>query len=203
MVRLALSVEGPTEERFAKLVLVPHLADLAIWTTPILLGGRGGDVSLARIKRDLQNLARSFDYVSTLYDFYGFRSRPANTKVGLEQAILDQVPESMRSRVIPYVQMYEFEGLLFAGPDEMEAHLGRAGMAPWARKVIAEAGGNPEGINDSEQTAPSKRLLDKAPYRKSIHGPDIARDIGLARLRGRCAGFAAWVTRLEALARVP
>ncbi len=73
MVRLAISVEGSTEEHFVNKILRPHLQALEIYATPLLLGRNGGDVSFGRIKKELNYLANSFDKVTTLYDFYGFR----------------------------------------------------------------------------------------------------------------------------------
>ena len=74
MVRLGISVEGTTEERFVKMLLVPYLSEEGIYATPISIGG---DVKIDRIKHELQQISYSFDYVSTFYDFYGFlRVRP-------------------------------------------------------------------------------------------------------------------------------
>ncbi len=124
MVRLAISVEGPTEERFVNKVMVPHLAVSEIYVTPLLLGRNGGDVSLSRIKSDLNRLAHSFDKVTTLYDFYGFRGKDkTEDKKTLEQKIVDSVAAPLRDRVIPYVQMYEFEGLLFSSPEAIENNI--------------------------------------------------------------------------------
>ena len=72
MVRLAISVEGQTEEIFVKTILKPHLIQRNIYIEPILLGRKGGNVSLSRIKTDLNRLSNSFDKVTTLYDFYGY-----------------------------------------------------------------------------------------------------------------------------------
>ena len=73
MVRLAISVEGLTEVRFIQMVMVPYLQALRIYAVPLQLGRNGGDVFLPRIGKDLNRLANSFDKVTTLYDFYGFR----------------------------------------------------------------------------------------------------------------------------------
>ena len=199
MVRLAISVEGDTEERFVRETLAPYLVNKEIYATPVLLGGKGGSVSLSRIKEDLNELVYGFDKVTTLYDFYGFRGKDkGETKASLEQKILNEVNESMRGNVVPYVQMYEFEGLLFSCPEVMEGKIGQKGMGRWAQGVLREFGGNPERINDSEQTAPSRRLLVKG-YNKVTHGPAIAHEIGLEAMTGKCAGFAAWLRQLEGL----
>jgi|GEM_PF-3285103 len=74
MVRLGISVEGTTEERFVKMLLVPYMRKKEIYVTPISIGG---NVSIDRIKHELKKISYSFDYVSTFYDFYGFlRVRP-------------------------------------------------------------------------------------------------------------------------------
>lgn len=201
MVRLAISVEGVTEERFIKHVLAPHLQTRAIYATPVMLGGRGGDVSIGRIRKDLNPLARSFDVVTTFYDFYGFRGKSVDeSKSSLEQRIRACVAPALQSRVMPYVQMYEFEALLFASPEAIEIEIGQAGLAAWAQRVLQAFGGNPERINDSQQTAPSKRLARKTgSYLKSVHAPNIVKEIGFSALRQHCAGFGKWVTDLESL----
>lgn len=68
MVRLAVSVEGQTEERFIKEIVAPHLEGREIYTQPILLGSGGCDVSMPRVRKDLINLLGSFDKVTTFYD---------------------------------------------------------------------------------------------------------------------------------------
>ena len=73
------------------------------------------------------------------------------------------------------------------------------GLSGWARRVVGKSGGNPETINDSEHSAPSKRLSSKARYIKTIHGSDIADEIGLDVLREKCRGFEKWLSGLEKL----
>lgn len=200
MIRLAISVEGLTEERFANKLLAPYLETLQIYTVPLLLGRNGGDVSLPRVKKDLNRLASSFDKVTTLYDFYGFRDKSVGeTKQTLEQKILESVAEPLREKIFPYVQMYEFEGILFSSPEAIENVIQESGVENWAQAVLDNFDGNPEEINDSRQTAPSKRLSKKTGYIKTVHGPDIAEEIGLEVLRQTCTGFGAWLDQLEKL----
>lgn len=200
MIRLAISVEGLTEERFANKLLAPYLETLQIYTVPLLLGRNGGDVSLPRVKKDLNRLASSFDKVTTLYDFYGFRDKSVGeTKQTLEQKILESVAEPLRGKIFPYVQMYEFEGILFSSPEAIENVIQENGIENWAQGVLDNFDGDPEEINDSRQTAPSKRLSKKTGYIKTVHGPDIAEEIGLEVLRQTCTGFGAWLDQLEKL----
>lgn len=58
----------------------------------------------------------------------------------------------------------------------------------------------PEEINDSKETAPSKRLERLIPgYSKTQHGPDVIERSGLAHVRSRCPRFNAWLGQLEGL----
>jgi len=202
MVRLAISVEGQTEEKFVDQLLIPHLLDLGIQVQPVLLGGGGGDVSLVRIQKYLNNLAKGFDKVTTLYDFYGFNRKDIDVgedKDSLESKILDHVSEAFREKVIPYIQMYEFEGLLFSSPKHIGDEINERKIKNWAEKIVRSFNNNPELINNSPNTSPSKRLCGKAIYIKSVHGPNIANAIGLDLIREKCQGFNSWLSQLESL----
>ena len=62
--------------------------------------------------------------------------------------------------MLPYVQMHEFEGLLFTNPADFEwAEDGWSEDVKAALMAVAQAFPNPEDINDSPETAPSKRIL--------------------------------------------
>lgn len=199
MVRIAISVEGQTEERFVQMSIVPYLQERGIYALPFLLGHTGGNVSFTRIKKDLNKLANSFDKVTTFYDFYGFRDKNDDeSKASLEQKIKDCVAAPLRDRIIPYIQMHEFEGLLFSSPEAIASVLEEDELLTWAKDILRQFSGDPERINDSPQTAPSKRLA-STPYRKITHGPNIAKEIGLDVLRTKCAGFGVWLETLERL----
>ena len=78
MIRLAVSVEGQTEETFVKSVLAPQLRPSGVEPTPILLGNArgsgdgGGNVSIDRLTADMARLYWTHDAVTSLVDFYGF-----------------------------------------------------------------------------------------------------------------------------------
>lgn len=66
-VRLGISVEAQTEERFVKDLLAPHLARFAVYATPVVIGTsrsasgnkvKGGGVSIARVRDELRRLLR-------------------------------------------------------------------------------------------------------------------------------------------------
>lgn len=199
MVRIGLSVEGTTEERFVKQVLYPHLINHDICVVPISMRG---NISLERAAHELKKLANNFDYVSTFYDFYGFKRRPDEVKSGndLAAGLALSVGEGVGARLIPYIQMYEFESLLFSCPKGMAVALQTPEAENWCRQILAQFDGNPELINDSPMTAPSKRLERETTYKKTIDGPKIAQEIGLTKIREKCQGFDQWLSSIEGLA---
>ena len=55
---------------------------------------------------------------------------------------------------------------------------------------------SPEHVNNSEQTAPSKRILSIYPaYQKVSDGTMIAENIGIEKIMGKCLHFAEWVRK--------
>ena len=102
-------------------------------------------------------------------------------------------------RFIPYVQMYEFEGLLFSHPERLAQGINQSELGCSLQK-IRDAFDSPEEINNSPVTAPSKRIgkLFSA-YDKPIHGSLAAIEIGLDVIRQECQRFDEWLKKLEAL----
>ncbi len=205
MTRIAIVVEGQTEREFVSKVLAPSLWERQVYLYPSLLGPSGGDVSVDRLAADMVSVLTSYDYVTSLVDFYGFRGKGSLTIDALEERINEEVnrrirrPEVQR-RVFAYVQSHEFEGLLFS---DVSAFV-RALIVP--NEIIAELETvrsqfpTPEDINDSCITAPSKRIENLIPrYDKQANGFLIAQEIGLSVIRRECPRFNAWVTRLESL----
>lgn len=210
MMRLAVSVEGQTEEEFVKSVLAPHLRTNGIEPQPILLGtgsgGRGGNVTVGRLSADMATLYHSFDAVTSLVDLYGFRGRDDRDVAELEGAVREGIVQRLpqewdERRVVPYVQRYEFEGLLFSDVSKFSRLAGWHDDAIAALKAVRAQFPTPEDINDRYETAPSqriKRVIET--YNKRVDGPLLAEDIGLETIRAECHRFGEWVERLESLA---
>ena len=198
MVRVGIVVEGQTEVNFVIQVLQPYLCSKNIFISdPVNLHG---NVSIDTVRRDIKDMAYSYDYVTTLVDFYEFKGLVAgDTKESLENRIKESLDDSIKSKVIPYVQMYEFEGLLFSSPEVISEVLLGQTLLKWSSKILKDFKDNPEAINNSYETAPSKRLERHTNYKKTIHGPKIAKEIGMDSLRDKCANFNEWVSVLEGL----
>jgi hypothetical protein len=198
MIRLGISVEGKTERLFVNRVLRPHLLPCGIDTTGIDIRG---NVSLDKIRGELPTLLGSFDRVSTMYDFYRFKRRGTLDVLALEAAIHSLVDQSGQERLLPYVQQYEFEALLFAAPVQMVEWLEGSETDLSTMQQAVRQCGSPEKVNDSPETSPSHRLqkLFGHRYDKPLHGPEIIELAGLPAIRAQCPRFDAWITRLEAL----
>lgn len=102
-------------------------------------------------------------------------------------------------RFLPYVQMHEFEGLLFSDPDAFATGIGKSSLADKIRE-IAQQFDSPEDINDRPDKAPSKRIAKLMPgYAKPLHGILAALQIELPQMRQACGLFNEWMWRLESL----
>lgn len=210
MTRLAVSVEGRTEEEFVKQVLAEHLRANRIESTPILLGRArqglgGGNVSSDRLVAEMSVLYYSFDAVTSLVDFYGFRDKGDKAVQDLEAELLDGIAERVgrhwnARRVVPYVQRHEFEGLLFSDVEVFGTQIDFPHGCVPSLRAVREQFATPEDINDHYETAPSRRIAGVIPrYRKVFHGAVLAGKIGLERIRAQCPRFRQWLTRLESL----
>lgn len=202
MGRIGIVVEGMTEVRFVNGVLYPHLLAKDVLAIPLALHG---NVSLPRLSARMADQVWNFDWVTSLVDFYGFRDKGSATVTDLERLIHDSVitrrnPPKEESRIIPYVQQYEFEGLLFSNPNAFAAVLGVTDNVVNRLTRMRAPLDSPEEINDSENTAPSKRISEIIPkYNKAVDGPLVAQDIGLPAIRRECPRFRQWIGRLESL----
>lgn len=206
MTRLAIVVEGPTEREFVRDILADYLLTRQVYTVPLLLNG---NVTVTRLASEMAKLIRSFDCVSSLVDFYGFRDKGNATLDELEHCIGEKVNAQInlledKTRVIPYVQKHEFEGLLFSNVDAFSDVTTASQRQINELRNIRSRFSTPEDINDSYNTAPSKRIAQIIPrYQKVAHGPLIAQSAGFDTIRAECPRFSAWVARLESLGNCP
>lgn len=120
----------------------------------------------------------------------------------IEQALLEDVKQEMgegfdSSRFIPFVMIHEFEALLFSDCAIFAAAIRRADLTS-RFQGIRDVFPNPEQIDDSPETAPSKRIEDLLPrYQKPLMGILAAHAIGLEAMRAECPHFDGWLERLE------
>lgn len=211
---LNIIVEGQTERDFVTQCMLPYFKDrnienirpIGIETSP---GHKGGDVRYeSRFKRQVKTILRGKEdmIVTSLIDFYKLRSDfpkyseaqgivDKNQQVAfLEQACFEDIDDY---RFLPYIQLHEFEGLLFTKWDGFADF-----PIPTANKIaiqnIIRDFPNPELINDRPEFAPSKRLqqLITPKYEKPFHGNYIALTNGFEAIIDKCPRFKQWVETL-------
>ena len=202
MIRLAIVVEGETEEEFVKNLLTPHLQTRGVLANPHPLGG---NVTVERLASEMANYFWSYDRVTSLVDFYGFRNKGQASREDLQTRISQQVDARIKvswdqSSVFPYVQQHEFEALLFSDVEVFKALLDRPPSLVQKLSAIRSNVSTPEDINDDKDTHPSKRIRDLMPnYQKRVDGPYLAKQLGLSVIRSACPRFGKWIDRLESL----
>ncbi|TGM60304.1 DUF4276 family protein [Leptospira vanthielii] len=229
MIRLLINVEGQTEETFVKEVLADHLYKKGFGKVNARIFGnarqrnrRGGVGSWESISKEfLRQLTEDNEvYVTTMVDFYGMPATGNQAWPGREGAkrftssldkakyvetlMLDDVTQKMGDgfnpkRFIPFTLIHEFESLLFS---DCDVFLDSIGNRKYVTQFQSIRGGfaTPEDINDSPETAPSKRILSIIQnYEKPVMGNIGILGIGLVKIRSECPHFSEWVTKLESL----
>ena len=127
-----------------------------------------------------------------------FETRAASVQAALAEDIRSAMGTTFNpSRFIPYVSMHEFEALLFSDCERF-AHSINAPRVGAEMQSVLDQFGDPEEINDSQATAPSKRILGMVPwYDKVAVGTIAIQDISLESIRRQCRNFGCWLNRLE------
>lgn len=213
MTRLYVFVEGQTEETFVRDVLMPYFLTHGIYLTAILAktspGFKGGIVNYDKIKYQIVRLCRQDGeaFVTTMIDYYGlptdFPAYGEQTHLSarqriksLEQAFCRDIGEP---NFIANLLLHEFEALLFCQPEKFTDWIDD--NTPVESLLdIKKQFPTPEDINNNPHSAPSKRILAVIPtYRKTLHGPLIASDIGLDAIRAQCQHFDNWLREIAAL----
>ncbi len=168
MTRLAIVVEGETEEEFVKQVLAKYLYSCGVISNAIMPRRRGitsgGALPINQPANQMYKLCRHFDFITSLFDLYGFPGRPSGESVeGLERRINEEVDRLFgddwdRSRVFAYVQKHEFEGLLFSDVGVFTHVPNVSQRSIRSLEDIRACFPTPEDIDDGPTTAPSKRI---------------------------------------------
>lgn len=213
MIRVNVVCEGSTEENFVSKVLYPYFILKNIFVTPRNIGtGSSYDKLKFNVQQWLKEEPRS--WVTTLIDLYGMGKRfpaynesknlSAYHKVAhIEQALKEDIDKLQldKRRFIPYVQLYEFEAILFSECDIFEEFLSLDYEFPInSLHSIRSQFETPEHINDNPLTAPSKRIKAIIPsFDKPFDGIIIAEAIGLDIIRKECKHFNEWLVKLENL----
>jgi hypothetical protein len=221
--RLNFVVEGQTEERFVNTVLRYHFAEQSIVTAAHCvttrrdrraehLKHRGGLTTYVHARDDIRrwvqgDRSRNARF-TTMFDLYGLptdfprytdaaeASDPYSRVEILETALREDIGDG---RFIPYIQLHEFEALLFADPQRLDTQFPDSSSEIQLLVATAHELGSPELVDDGPTTAPSKRITVAIPEygsRKASAGPIVAAKIGLPVLQAQCRHFREWLRRL-------
>lgn len=219
--------EGQTEQGFVEEVLRPYLKNKGVTSVKSILittnkkkNARGGMLTYNHALTDLNLLQQTqldgdherhiFTTMFELYaipnDFPGFEktktiSDPYSKVYNLEKDFADAINDP---RFIPYIQLHEFEALLFCGIEHIVTpYPGCEKRCEQLTKDLQKIG-NPELINNSPDTAPSKRIIkaiegDKKThynYNKPKTAKYVTKKIGIDELRAKCKHFNDWIKNL-------
>lgn len=223
-VYLHVLCEGQTELRFASKVLAPYLVMKNIIVLPQLLitsrkkNMRGGLLSYRQAKRDLTIMIRSshdgeqeVHYFTSMFDLYalpddfpGFAVASTLKDYSQVAKLEDAFGEDINNyKFIPYIQLHEFEALVLCDVDGLKDSYPNASekLDKLKDEITSKYGDNMELVDNSVETAPSRRIIkaleDEYHYDKPKSGTEITDKIGIDALRARCQHFDDWLTKIE------
>ena len=214
MKRLIIVCEGQTEQSFCQNVLSPYFLSKGIVVeAPTIKHSHGGIVPWETLKHQLvEHLHEGDAVVTMLIDFYRIKDsyqfpgweeaktiKDSQDKMnGLFQDMLNDMPEELMNRFVPYIQLHEFEGLLFSDISAFRNNFMPAECDFDAIQLAIDEFENPEDINNKPETAPSSRLMSAvAGYDKVLYGTILAEETGLGTIRSKCPLFNSWIERIE------
>ncbi len=119
----------------------------------------------------------------------------------LEQKLKEDLHE-LSPNFIPYIQLHEFEALLFSSVDTINNTLQNATPSTLSKlKKVLHTFGEPEKIDTHKGPSVHLNEIYENQYQKIFHGISIAEQIGLEEIRDACPHFDNWLKMLEEYAR--
>lgn len=216
MKRVIIICEGPTEREFCETILSPFFIPQNIHIQPPLIKkSRGGIVKWIHLRKEiLIHLKTDREaIVTTFIDYYGLYPKyqfprwddamnivDKNQRMDfLETSMSEDIDDDVRYRYLPYLQLHEFEGLLFNDINIFHEQIPKDDLVGIEElEQTFNDFENPEMINDTRETSPSHRLsrIIKG-YNKVVYGNIIAEAIGLDAIRLRSPRFNDWLNKIE------
>lgn len=210
MKTIIIICEGETEEEFCKTLLSVYLQDICRVETRLL----GGNCSWERIKDMAEKALKQQKnaLVTTFFDYYGVKTKKfpnwsetirfnkANVRERieiLEKGMLDAIDSKLRYRFIPYIQMHEFEALLFNNIEVFDNNFKRSEFNRANLLDVLNEFPDPELINQKIETSPSHRLIEIIPsYNKILYGNMLVEIIGIEQIKQKNKHFNNWIEQL-------
>lgn len=215
MKKVLILVEGQTEEQFVKRILNPHLSNFNIYTEPKIITTKkvksgpdykGGIKSHGKVKREINILLKdsSAAVVTTMIDYYhlppdfpGRDTMPASNCFSRVSYLENEFAKDIDNpKFIPYLQLHEFEALLFSCIAGFKKAFPGHHRESQLRSILKQFN-TPEEIDEGNITSPAKRIVNLFPeYKKTIQGILISLEIGIEKIRNKCRHFNEWLERL-------
>jgi hypothetical protein len=208
MLRLVFIVEGDTEILLVNKVIMPYIYGLGYnvthncqtITTNRKQHKKGGVGSYGKFKNEIQKtLSQGNVLVTTLVDFFKLPTDfPQFTKDSsrihqIETAILQDFDNN--PNLLPYIQRHEVEALMYSSMEGFELVMDEDEQLEKVQQIISQYP-NPEDINNSPATAPSKRLQSIYDYDKTGDGEMIFEMVGITPMLEKCPRFATWINSI-------
>lgn len=172
MKRVIIICEGETEREFCTKMLSPYFANKDIHIqSPLIKKTMGGIVKWSELKKQIsQHLSNEKDaFVTTFIDYYGLYKKynfpgwddslkviDKNQRMDfLEAEMAKSIDDAIRYRYLPYMQLHEFEGLLFNDINIFYEQITKEELVGITelQKTFNDYD-NPEMINDNKETSP-------------------------------------------------
>ena len=206
-INIGVVCEGQTETDFMKQLNKKYFNKINISLKPVGINDKqkniGGNVSIARVVNFLHKHSNMYNMLTTFIDFYRLKNK-GNKKVSeLEEEIKKEFYNDNKYKnkiLIPYIQMHETEALWFSDINAIIRVKNANEQQQEDLSKIIEKYKNPEDINDSYETAPSKRLENIfCDYSKVIDGKEISNKISINIFIEKCPRFSKWVNEISNL----
>ena len=231
---LYIVCEGQSEQIFVKNLLIPYLyakhtngfSEYNI-SAPILRSpkarvqsNKGGDVRYERVKNHIEHLIQQTQdcYVTTFIDFYALGNDfPSSVNLSSINGAVAQAKmlasdlQKIDHRVIPYIQLHEYEMIYFADVAGLIATDSKLKPISQGMSVIlANFNNDPEQINNSPTRAPSKRIQnlfasqllnykDSKVFYANLYANSSEFINKVDKIRASCTHFNDWIVQLLSL----
>lgn len=208
--QLVFIVEGDCEEYLINKKVIPylylHLPPGKAWTmnaqkiiTNRSAHIRGGNVSYSYLKNDIERTSKQNNgdvLITTFLDFF----RLPTDFPGYKTGDINQIEDAVRKDnpdidLLPYIQKYEFETLLFADREALAIVIDDPKALKKVDEILSEYT-DIEDINSSPEKAPSKRLMKIFDYNKTADSSIILDFLDMQTILVKCQRFKSWIGTL-------
>ena len=211
--KIMILVEGQAEEDFVKDVLYHYFFNKNVLVFHSIIETserhRGGYTTYYKKKNELKTLlSKSYDIVTTMFDYYKLGKDSPGWHFQSMISCYDKVKHLENAfnldidnpKFIPYIQLHEFEALLFVNPELTAKNLiigaDSSVLESQIENIKKDFNNNPEEIN--QDLPPSKRISSIfCAYKKTYHGSLIAKSLGSNAIKQSCPHFKEWIESLE------